>query len=102
MNSLFDYDANPPITGKPLPRWYRRSRPAGFALAVGLMSLLISTLTFTPVMAQLQQSGGGGSNASGGSTRATAPTSPTLTGGAFYTTHPTPTNRRQGAVQLES
>ena len=99
MNSLFDYDANPPISGKPLPRWYRRSRPAGFALAVGLMSLLISTLTFTPVMAQLQQSGGGGSNASVGSTGATAPTSATLTGGAFNTTLPTLTNGQMGAVQ---
>jgi len=102
MNSLFDYDANPPITGKPLPRWYRRSRPAGFALAVGLMALLISTLTFTPVMAQLQQSGGGGNNASVGSTGATAPTSATLTGGAFNTTLPTLTNGQMGAVQLDS
>src|SRR2546428_12498113 len=102
MNSLFDYDANPPITGKPLPRWYRRSRPAGFALAVGLMSLLISTLTFTPAMAQLQQSGGGGSNASVGSTGATAPTSATLGGGALHTTRATPTNGPIGAVERDS
>src|SRR3989442_10603722 len=100
MNSLFDYDANPPITGKPLPRWYRRSRPAGFALSVGLMSLLISTLTFTPVMAQLQQSGGGGSNASVGSTRATAPTSTTRARGAVHTPPPPPTNRQLGAPPL--
>src|SRR5437879_13028533 len=67
-----------------------------------MMSVLISTLTFTPVMAQLQQSGGGGSNASVGSTGATAPTSATLTGGAFNTTLPTLTNGQMGAVQLDS
>ncbi len=54
------------------------------------------------VFGQLQQSGGGGSNASVGSTGATAPTSATLAGGAFNTTLPTLTNGQMGALQLDS
>jgi hypothetical protein len=55
-----------------------------------------------PTYAQLQQSGGGGSNASVGATGAEAPTSATLTGGAFNTTLPTLATGQMGAVQLDS
>lgn len=103
MNSLFAYDASPVITGK-VPRWDgpQPRRPWRFLACLAATAFLVSTLTFTPVFAQLQQSGGGGSNASVGATGATAPTSATLAGGAFNSTLPTLTNGQMGAVQLDS
>lgn len=69
-----------------------------------LMVLAVMGLVFSPPPAdsQMQQSGGGGSNASVGSTGATAPTSATLTGGAFNSTLPTLASGQMGAVQLDS
>jgi hypothetical protein len=55
-----------------------------------------------PIGAQLQQSGGGGSNASVGPTGSTAPTSATLAGGSYNSTLPTLTNGQMGSLQLDS
>ncbi len=77
-------------------------RPAAFVIAVALAALLISGVAFVPTYAQLQQSGGGGSNSSVGSTGAAAPGSATLTGGAFNTTLPTLTTGQMGALQVDS
>lgn len=78
------------------------SRGPWFLVSVALAALLISNVSFTPTFAQLQQSGGGGSNASVGSTGATSPTSATLTGGAFNSTLPTLTTGQMGAIQVDS
>ena len=78
------------------------SRGPWFFASVALLALLVSSLSFVPTYAQLQQSGGGGSNASVGSTGAAAPTSATLAGGAFNTTLPTLTTGQMGAIQLDS
>ncbi len=97
-----------PRTGTSWTDGQRTWRPPKRRFAIGrtgfiLMVLAVMGLLFSqPVGSQLQQSGGGGSNASVGSTGATAPTSATLAGGAFNTTLPTLTNGQMGAVQLDS
>ncbi len=71
----------------------------GFILTVlAVLGLLFSQ----PAGSQLQQSGGGGSNASVGSTGAAAPTSATLAGGSFNSTLPTLTTGQMGSLQLDS
>ncbi len=65
-------------------------------VAVG--ALLFAT-TATP---QLQQSGGGGSNASVGARAAAQPGSVTLVGGAFNTTLPTVTSGNTESLQMDS
>ncbi len=65
---------------------------------VAVMSLLF-TSTVTP---QLQQSGGGGSNASVGARAAAQPGSVTLAGGAFNTTLPTVTSGNTESLQMDS
>ncbi len=67
-----------------------------------LLVLLAFSFISGPGRAQLQQSGGGGSNASVSSTGATAPTSATLAGGAFNSTLPTLTTGQMGAIQVDS
>ncbi len=81
-----------------------QSRDAGLRrrIPVWIAAAIIATFTFFPMYGQLQQSGGGGSNASVGSTGATAPTSATLAGGSFNSTLPSLTTGQMGAVQLDS
>jgi len=71
-------------------------------LPVWAVAILIAALTIFPMYGQLQQSGGGGSNASVGSTGATAPSSATLAGGAYKTTPATLTDGQMGAAMLDS
>ncbi len=77
-------------------------RTMWFWAGVLVASLLISALINMPVIAQLQQSGGGGSNASVGSFAAAAPGSGTAIGGVFNTSLPTYTNGQLGQVQIDS
>jgi hypothetical protein len=55
-----------------------------------------------PIGAQMQQSGGGGSNASVGTYNATAPTQATLSGGVYNSTLPTLSSGQMGTEQLDS
>jgi len=73
-----------------------------FLVLVVLAALLASGVSFVPTYAQLQQSGGGGSNASVGSFAAAAPGSGTAIGGVFNSTLPTYTNGQLGQVQIDS
>jgi hypothetical protein len=78
----------------------RQRQIGGVSLGVLIAACLI---TFAPdLLAQLSQSGGGGSNASVSTYPATAPASATLTGGQFNTSPPTLTNGQMGAVQLDA
>jgi len=100
MLSLFANQPGRALSGGKLPRWLKRS--AGFVTSVGLAAVLLSTLTFVPTWAQMQQSGGGGSNASVGSFAGAAPGSGTAVGGVFNTTLPTYTNGQLGQVQVDA
>jgi len=104
MISLFERSETsghiPQLSSGRVERWYRRSLKV--VLVIAAAALLLSSLTFVPTYAQLQQSGGGGSNASVGATGAAAPTSATLAGGAFNSTLPTLANGQMGALQVDS
>jgi hypothetical protein len=65
-------------------------------------ALAIFLAITVPIGAQMQQSGGGGSNASVGNYNATAPTQATLSGGMYNSTLPTLTNGQMGTEQLDS
>ena len=79
----------------------RNSHFWSYKLPIWLVAALISFFTIVPLTAQLSQSGGGGSNASVGTTGATAPTSATLMGASYNTTLPTLTNGQMGAEQID-
>ncbi len=84
---------------------YRREAREPFLrrrVPVYAVAALIAFLTVFPLTAQLQQSGGSGSNASVGSTGASAPGSATLAGGSFNSTLPTLTTGQMGALQVDS
>jgi hypothetical protein len=74
--------------------WFR------FAATIALV-LILGSFVSGP-HAQLQQSGGGGSNSSVGTTGSTAPTSAALSGGVYNTSLPTLTNGQMGAEQMDS
>jgi len=86
-----------------LGRWLAEKfvKPTARLLAVLLMVVLAGTV-WESTHAQMQQSGGAGSNASVGSTGAPAPASATLAGGAFNSTLPTLSSGQMGAVQVDS
>jgi hypothetical protein len=72
-------------------------------IAAATFLLVLAAALFGPtVSAQLQQSGGGGSNASVGAVGGTAPTSGTLSGGTYNSTLPTLTSGQMGSEQLDS
>jgi len=73
-----------------------------YKLPVWLSALVISFFLIVPLTAQLSQSGGGGSNASVGTTGATAPTSATLMGASYNSTLPTLSSGQMGSEQLDS
>lgn len=78
----------------------RRQLPRWVTIAI---ALIIAAVFFAePSRTQLQQSGGGGSNASVGSTGATAPTSAALAGGTYSSSLPTLTTGQMGSEQLDS
>jgi len=87
-------------------RYYRKHQKSqrflNYKLPVWLAAVVISFFLIVPLTAQLSQSGGGGSNASVGTTGATAPTSATLMGAVYNTTLPALTNGQMGAEQLDS
>jgi hypothetical protein len=66
-----------------------------------VMLVLMALFVVKSASPQLQQSGGGGSNASVGATGATAPTSATLAGGTYNTSLPTLSNTQMGSDQLD-
>jgi hypothetical protein len=77
-------------------RWFQ---PLLFSFAIMVAAISISTMSTS---AQMQQSGGAGSNASVGTTGATAPTSAALGGGTYNSSLPTLTNGQMGSEQLDS
>lgn len=80
-----------------------RNRILSFLAIVVLVALAIATTSSgRPASAQLQQSGGTGSNASVGSINVAGPSSATQVGAQFNTTPATLTNGQMGALQLDS
>ncbi len=88
---------------KMLAEWVGENmvKPAVRFVAVIAIILTVGTV-WQSTHAQLQQSGGGGSNASVGSIAAAAPGSGTLAGGVFNSTLPTYTNGQLGQVQIDA
>ncbi len=86
------------------PYGWKEDRPPFWKarVPVYVVAALLSIFTFFPMYAQLQQSGGGGSNPSVGATAAAAPTSATLAGGTFNSTLPTLATGQMGSLQLDS
>jgi hypothetical protein len=82
----------------------RSHRMAGLQriAAASFLLVLVAALFGPTVSAQLQQSGGGGSNASVGIIGGTAPTSGTNSGGTYNSALPTLTTGQMGSVQLDS
>jgi hypothetical protein len=85
-----------PITGSPDSSWWNPKVPVWLAVLVIWLAIAL------PIGAQLQQSGGGGSNASVGAYNATAPSQATLSGGMYNSTLPTLTSGQMGTEQLDS
>ena len=71
-------------------------------LPIWVVAALLSFFTVVPITAQLQQSGGGGSNASVGTYNSTAPSQATLSGGMYNSTLPSLTSGQMGTEQLDS
>jgi hypothetical protein len=71
-------------------------------LPVWTVAALLAFFTVVPLTAQLQQSGGGGSNASVGTYNTTAPSQATLSGGMYNSTLPTLSSGQMGTEQLDS
>ena len=97
--SLLQYYESTVITGK-VPRWNEAKppKPWRFLALVVIASLLVSSLTFTPVFAQLQQSGG--TNPSVSTTGTAPPGSATLMGGSVTTAAPSYTTGQMSALSL--
>jgi len=92
-------------SSKDIKFYYKHQKSSHFwtyKLPIWLVSLVISFFLIVPLTAQLQQSGGGGSNASVGATGSTAPASATQMGAAYNTTLPTLTNGQMGAEQVDA
>lgn len=70
--------------------------------AASFLLVLVAALFGPTVSAQLQQSGGGGSNSSVGTIGATAPTAATNSGGTYNSVLPTLTTGQMGSSQLDS
>jgi hypothetical protein len=73
------------------------NRPRALMALIFFVLLLASAL-----MGQLQQSGGGGANASVGAYPAGAPANSTLAGGRYYATPPSLTDGQMGAILMDT
>lgn len=84
-----------PVTRTP-NSWWNRKVPTWVVVLVVFLAIA------TPIGAQLQQSGGGGSNGSVGTYNATAPTQATLSGGVYNSALPSLSSGQMGTEQLDS
>ena len=71
-------------------------------LPIWIVAVLLAFFTIFPLTAQLQQSGGGGSNASVGAVHSAAPSSGTLVGATYNTSPPTYDNGDMGSLQMDA